>query len=362
MPKGRGGGGGGVGVSQPQYQEQDYEELRELLNSWNVGELLPHFQDEAINVEELQMLKRHHLNELMGHFRYGTRIRFEHHLERWRHWMNVPLMGSPSEAAGHCSGCRCSTATVSSAAAAVAAASNAGTIGVCQPQITSVRSVENPMVVATKPEESLNSRNVEPLVSLNETCDSNSFNMTPLTDHTELVHTTLGGGSGTLKQEREGSEPDASEEGAVTVLGILQVSGIKAQSLLERLGQNEQLDAVQRLLLIQLICSYYEDNQLHLTLQRSHLLEREILELFPKEQLHFYRTERRGKIYVRFTNMKRNKRFSTQRAAAGGAGGGSVDKRRKEDPSLKASTLNNSYVTKGVSFAGDAMSSPERSD
>lgn len=289
------------------------------------------FIEEAINTQELQMLKHHHLNELLRNFRYGTRIRFEHHLERWRRWINVPLQDVPLDAervfgagnnSGHCNGCQCSMNVVG-AVQIPKSHSKPDLLDECAKQLPS-----------------------EPFVSLNEEADGSAFNVPlPLSDHTELVHTELVT-SDLIKPEL--SEMDGSVESGVTVLAILQASPIKAQSLLERLGHNEQLDAVQRLLLIQLICSYYEDNRLHLTLQRSHLLEREILQLFPKEQLCFYRTERRGKIYVRFTNMKRNKRFGHQR-----------DQKRRREESMAPPS---SFVSKQETFGGDPMSSPERSD
>ncbi|XP_017960151.1 uncharacterized protein LOC108653826 [Drosophila navojoa] len=309
-------------------KSNDYEELSQLLKSWNVSELLPYLQEEAINTQELQMLKRHHMNELLRNFRYGTRIRFEHHLERWRRWLNVPLQdeqpcgaGSSTSAAGsgsvHCSGCNCSTNLTKSHS---------------KSNLSDERAKQLPS---------------EPFVSLNEMADGGTFNVPlPLGDHSELVHTELV--TADLIKPEIMTDADGSEESGVTVLSILQASPVKAQSLLERIGQNEQLDAVQRLLLIQLICSYYEDNRLHLTLQRSHLLEREILQLYPKEQLCFYRTERRGKIYVRFTNMKRNKRFGTLR-----------EQKRRREESMAPPV---SYVPKEVTFGGDPMSSPERSD
>lgn len=309
---------------------QEYEELSQLLKSWNVSELFPHLQEEAINTQELQMLKRHHLNELLRNFRYGTRIRFEHNLERWRRWINVPLQDAPQDMergfsgnSGHCSGCQCSSVNVSIPIPMAKSHSKPDLLDECAKQLPS-----------------------EPFVSLNEEADGSAFNVPlPLSDHSELVHTELVTAD-LIKPEMP--EIDGSVESGVTVLTILQASPVKAQSLLERLGHNEQLDAVQRLLLIQLICSYYEDNRLHLTLQRSHLLEREILQLFPKEQLCFYRTERRGKIYVRFTNMKRNKRFGNQR-----------DQKRRREESIAPPS---SFVSKQETFGGDPMSSPERSD
>ncbi|ALC41455.1 CG1888 [Drosophila busckii] len=330
----------------------EFEELAQLLKSWNVSELLPHLQDEAINTQELQMIKRHHLKELLRNFRFGTRIRFEHHLERWRRWLNVPLQDAADDRL--CNGaCQISCASEDTQVLVKTQAKEDSLrlqqqqqqqqllLQQQQQQLQAVQQQQQ-----QQPQQQQQQLPSEPFVSLNEVGDGSSFNVPlPLSDHhdlhTELVQTEL------LKPELV--EQDTNEESGVTVLSILHASPTKAQSLLERIGQNVQLDAVQRLLLIQLICSYYEDNRLHLTLQRSHLLEREILQLFPMEQLCFYRTERRGKIYVRFTNMKRNKRFGKQSEA----------KRRREEQPI---VVQNAFTKTEVTFSGDPMSSPERSD
>ncbi|XP_060657749.1 uncharacterized protein LOC132792404 [Drosophila nasuta] len=319
----------------------EFDELSQLLKSWNVSELLPHLQEEAINVQELQMLKRHHLNELLRNFRYGTRIRFEHHLERWRRWINMPLQDAPVDAETHCSSSNNSCGISGGGGNKTVTHCNG-----CQCNISAPMTMTESHSKSDLLDDQSKQLPSEPFVSLNEEPDGSAFNVPlPLGDHTELVHTELVT-SDLIKPELP--EMECSVESGVTVLAILQASPVKAHALLERLGHNEQLDAVQRLLLIQLICSYYEDNRLHLTLQRSHLLEREILQLFPKEQLCFYRTERRGKIYVRFTNMKRNKRIGSQR-----------DQKRRREESVAAPC---SYVSKQGTYGGDAMSSPERSD
>ncbi|XP_022223738.2 uncharacterized protein LOC111075004 [Drosophila obscura] len=237
-------------------KEQDYEELRELLQSWDAAELLPHLQEAAINVDELQMMKRHHLTKLLSSFRLGTCIRFEHHLERWRQGLNVPLQGVHAET--HCQGCRCATSQPQSDCAG-----DSGKSGNLLAELL--------LQSTSQPELEL---------------DTNA--------------------------KEQGGGEEKQKPGAVTVLGILKGHSLRGQSLLDIMGQQEKpLDGVQRQLLIQLICSHYIDNDLHLTLTHSHQLEREIMQLFPKEQMHHYRTERRGKIYVRFTNMKRKKRHNS---------------------------------------------------
>ncbi|KAH8234209.1 hypothetical protein KR038_003654 [Drosophila bunnanda] len=380
MPRGHGGAAGSAasaGLESHGLQlldmgaKEDYEELRELLHSWDVADLLPHLQDEAINVDELQMIKRHHLSELLRNFRFGTRIRFEHHLERWRRCLNVPLQGGQDQGSGHCSGCRCSE---------VQAQAQLQPETLCQPPMVEINESDGGSKSVDK------SIPAESLVALSEqrtmyvpfqTIDPKEtagLIMVKQEQPSMGVGVGVGVGGVALKSEEDhpgtamnssfaGGEEQMSSsvDHGVSVLGILQACGMKAQSLLERIGQNTPLDAVQRLLLIQLVCSYYEDNQLHLTLQRSHLLEREILQLFPREELHYYRTERRGKIYVRFTNMKRSKRLSSSRQDI---------KRRRTDNVRQAGGQVTFSADLGPppkanvnSFAGgEQISSPDRSD
>ncbi|XP_067638070.1 uncharacterized protein [Eurosta solidaginis] len=52
---------------------------------------------------------------------------------------------------------------------------------------------------------------------------------------------------------------------------------------------------------------------IHMSLQSSYCLEGEILEIFPNEKLSFYRTEKRGKLYTKFCNMKKSiKSYSSE--------------------------------------------------
>ncbi|XP_033154767.1 uncharacterized protein LOC117137439 [Drosophila mauritiana] len=337
--------------------KEDYEDLRDLLQSWDVADLLPHLQDEAINVDELQMIKRHHLSELLRNFRFGTRIRFEHHLERWRRWLNVPLQGAQGQGSSHCSGCRCPEIQGQSR---------------CQEQSPLPMEQPSEQDELHKPEDLAKTIPAESLVALSDPREmpvpfplplghppaeiTNDIMMVkqelmPMQQTRTSEAVLVAGSSGGTSGNKE--EATAAPDQEVSILGILRSSGMKAQSLLERIGQNDPLDAVQRLLLIQLVCSYYEENQMHLTLQRSHLLEREILQLFPQEQLSYYRTERRGKIYVRFTNMKRSKRLSSSRQEL---------KRRRSELIRAIPTVQGHDPSASVSFAGDQISSPDRSD
>lgn len=89
------------------YNRQKVDQLRDLLQSWGVIEMLPHLRNESVTVDELIMVRRHHLPDLLQNFPVGTRIRFEHNLKRWRSWLNVPLQGPQRHETAHCNGCRC---------------------------------------------------------------------------------------------------------------------------------------------------------------------------------------------------------------------------------------------------------------
>ncbi|XP_037715467.1 uncharacterized protein LOC119550679 [Drosophila subpulchrella] len=343
--------------------KEDYEELRELLQSWDVADLLPHLQDEAINVDELQMIKRHHLSELLRNFRFGTRIRFEHHLERWRRWLNVPLQGVQGQGSGHCTGCRCQEVHTQSQAQSHFPGQNPADVDHPSEQ-EDIPKTEDP--AKTIPAESLvalgQPRTMPvpfpmpivqpPAQAVNDMIVVKHEHTMAMQPSTRLVDSGSGPGSSTGTPACK-EESIAAADHEVSILGILRASGPKAQHLMERIGHNEPLDAVQRLLLIQLVCSFYEENQLHLTLQRSHLLENEILELFPQEQLHFYRTERRGKIYVRFTNMKRSKRLSSSRQEL---------KRRRSELARPTPAGEGPGHVVNASYSGEPISSPDRSD
>ncbi|EDW28597.1 GL19272 [Drosophila persimilis] len=276
---------------------QEGEELRELLQSWDLTDLIPRLEEETINVEELQMMKRHHLDELMSNFRMGTRIRFEHHLELWRRSLNVPLQGV-HWSRPHCHGCRCATIQLQTDCASDCGKSDISLTERHSPRETvpdAMQPILEPVqILSTSPVTNLN---VE--VQYRTVPDA----MQPILEPVQILSTS----PVTNSNVEDGGEYVPGEDLGVTVLGILQAEYIKSQTLLELVGQQEELSAEQRQLLIQLICSYFEDHQLHLSLHHSYKLENEILQLFPKELLEHYRTKKRGKIYARCSYAK-NKR------------------------------------------------------
>lgn len=75
--------------------------------------------------------------------------------------------------------------------------------------------------------------------------------------------------------------------------------------LLETSSTEKLLTDEERQLIISLIAQHFHKNNLPMSLSTSYKLEKEILDMFPKEKLDYYRTERRGKIYAKYHNSKR---------------------------------------------------------
>lgn len=88
------------------------------------------------------------------------------------------------------------------------------------------------------------------------------------------------------------------------VLQILQAHHA-GRSLLENSSKEKCLTLEKRNLIVNLIVQHFQKSNSRMSLPVSYKLENEILAMFPKEKLEYYRTERRGKIYAKFYNSKR---------------------------------------------------------
>ncbi|XP_065368605.1 uncharacterized protein LOC135961064 [Calliphora vicina] len=67
------------------------DDLKELLVSWKLENILCHLIAENITVEILEIMKASHIKPLLYKFSLGTQIRFEHNLEQWRSKIGKPL-------------------------------------------------------------------------------------------------------------------------------------------------------------------------------------------------------------------------------------------------------------------------------
>lgn len=104
---------------------------------------------------------------------------------------------------------------------------------------------------------------------------------------------------------RDNFSPEPADNKYITLAEILRENR-KASIIAEFYDSNNKLDDEHRNLLISSIANHFESNNTHKSLQTSYRLEKEILEMFPNEKLDFYRTEKRGKIYAKFCNLKQS--------------------------------------------------------
>lgn len=81
-------------------------------------------------------------------------------------------------------------------------------------------------------------------------------------------------------------------------------------SIIEHYQQLQILTEKQRNMLLNIIVDYFYAKNITMTLQISYGLEKQIIKLFPKEKLEFYRSERRGKLYIKYHNCKNKMKFS----------------------------------------------------
>lgn len=78
----------------------------------------------------------------------------------------------------------------------------------------------------------------------------------------------------------------------------------KIKQITDYYNENSRLLCHHRSLLIDIICNYFEENSLHMSLSTSYQIEEQIILRFPTEKLQYYRTSKRGKIYMKFYNSK----------------------------------------------------------
>lgn len=99
-----------------------------------------------------------------------------------------------------------------------------------------------------------------------------------------------------------------------TSLSLILKNSPKGRDIEKFYEHNYRLQDIHRQSLITLICEYFIDNNLHLNLYNSYMLEEEILQRFKGEKLEFYRTGKRGKIYAKFCNSKTSSRLAVKRS------------------------------------------------
>ncbi|XP_075166368.1 uncharacterized protein LOC142238564 [Haematobia irritans] len=273
-------------------------DLKRLLTSWHCEILYNLFREEDITIEELKHIKYRHINVLLKTYKMGVRIRFEHYLESWRNRVGTPLSTDGYSSADNSATCNCKRGRyqndIKTEMNGQVECSRESTEN-NDPPIDDSPARRTPYLLRrktiTKTERSISDAEEH---QASETKDDELYNPYNNIGSSRRVHNNC---QHSLTQ-------------------ILQRSGARGMALVQYYDEHNEFTNLQRSQLIQLICDFYESNEYHLSLHMSHALELEILQLFPTEKLQYYRTEKRGKIYVKFTNMKRTRKDRSSNNAA----------------------------------------------
>lgn len=98
---------------------------------------------------------------------------------------------------------------------------------------------------------------------------------------------------------------DTDDKLNINVMDIFKESR-KCRGILDSYKKIKYLKDEQRNVLINEVAQYFENNECHMSLQTSYKLERQMLTNFSSEKLEYYRCQRRGKIYLKFHNLKKS--------------------------------------------------------
>lgn len=104
---------------------------------------------------------------------------------------------------------------------------------------------------------------------------------------------------------RDDASSESGETKFIKLNDILNQSR-KATLIKEYYALNFKLDEEHRNLLISTIANYFDNENLHLSLATNYRLEKEIIDAFPNEKREYYRVGTRGKIYIKYCNLKRS--------------------------------------------------------
>lgn len=306
---------------------QDFIAMKKLLTSWNVEMLFGLFKEEDISMAELKMMKFRHVSHLLKNYKMGVKIRFEYNLENWRNEIGKPLQTDQ-----HTQSICCHCKKMSEGNEHTAESNQPNKI-LIENKYTNGSNMQTEVPTdhleleyldpppppispqSTKSDHVIQMPNLTPIPMLrtaaqlqNRSTENGEMlqkdNISPLSD----LLTNSFAESTTDESTPKFPSKNTPDRCPVTLTQILQLSGTRGMGLLKYYEENKHLTNTHRIQLIQLIVDFFDDNDYHLSLNMSHNLEWQILKMFPTEKLQCYRTEKRGKIYVKFSNMKRYKR------------------------------------------------------
>uniref|UniRef100_A0A1I8NVT0 Uncharacterized protein n=1 Tax=Stomoxys calcitrans TaxID=35570 RepID=A0A1I8NVT0_STOCA len=289
-------------------------DLKRLLTLWHCEILYNLFREEDITIEDLKHIKYRHVHLLLKNFKMGVKIRFEHYLESWRNKIGIPLhnedIDTDVNAACRCKRIRYNNNLISETNGQIdnpMESRENGEFNRMEPQTSLLSPKSNKDTETSKMESSP----PNPRGRLQRQCTRKAEKPLSETEESQNLTNYLESKEDppyTCAQSSTQSLRSQHNKCPYSLAQIIQMSGTRGMGLMQYYDEHNEFTNVQRSQLIQLICDFYESNEYHLSLYVSHALELEILQLFPTEELHYYRTEKRGKMYVKFTNMKRTRK------------------------------------------------------
>ena len=271
-----------------------------------------------------------HMNSLLKNYKMGVRIRFEHHFINWRNRNGIPLKEIETYRPNNCHNYQNHKPIQENDSQEWH-----NHVATPEPIAKKRKSEHSNLTISNEIIETNEIDANQPLSPSSQTTKSEEIRLkdvtnsllTPLTvlevpaetvnDHAdeelENGNCTLNALRDFLSTTLEEEPPKfpskaTSDKCPVSLKQILELSGTRGMAIVNFYNEKNHLTADKRCQLIQLIVEFFDENDYHLSLNVSHNLEWEILKMFPNEKLEYYRTEKRGKIYVKFTNMKRYKR------------------------------------------------------
>lgn len=100
-------------------------------------------------------------------------------------------------------------------------------------------------------------------------------------------------------------EPECSRNSKLKLIDILNQHK-NGRRILYLYKSSKDLTEEHRKMLLSIIADYFDAKSIEMDLQTSYKLEEDILRLFPTEKLEYYRTAKRGKLYLKYHNKKRS--------------------------------------------------------
>ena len=280
------------------------------------------------------MMQFSHMNSLLKNYKMGVRIRFEHHFINWRNRIGIPLKEIEMYRPNNCHNYQNHKPMQENGSQELR-----NHVAMPDPIAKRRKTNNNNLTIANETIETIEIDDIQPLSSSPQPTKSEETRLkkvatfddaaplTPLTmleipaatvnhhadEEVENDNCTLNALrdflSTTLEEEPPKFPSKATPDKCpVSLKQILELSGTRGMAIVNFYNEKNHLTAGKRCQLIQLIVEFFDENDYHLSLNMSHNLEWEILKMFPSEKLEYYRTEKRGKIYVKFSNMKRYKR------------------------------------------------------